>query len=188
VAGGIEDTSAEPSASRRVLRVFVSSTFKDMQAERDELVKRVFPALRELCDARGVAWAEVDLRWGITDEQVAEGRVLPICLEEIRNCRPYFIGLLGERYGWVPNELEPAWLQREPWLAQYPGRSVTELEIVHGVLADPLMASHAFFWVGTRRGRDPTTWSRAVMATSASASRTARGTEGADPHERTARA
>jgi 5-enolpyruvylshikimate-3-phosphate synthase len=24
------------------------------------------------------------------------------CLDEIRACRPFFIGLLGERYGWVP--------------------------------------------------------------------------------------
>ncbi|MBM4164524.1 MAG: DUF4062 domain-containing protein [Lentisphaerae bacterium] len=30
----------------RKVRVFVSSTFHDMQAERDALVKRVFPELR----------------------------------------------------------------------------------------------------------------------------------------------
>ena len=51
----------------RQIRVFVSSTFRDMQAEREELVKRVFPQLRKLCEARGVVWGEVDLRWGITD-------------------------------------------------------------------------------------------------------------------------
>jgi hypothetical protein len=31
----------------RVIRVFVSSTFRDMQAERDHLVRFVFPRLRE---------------------------------------------------------------------------------------------------------------------------------------------
>jgi len=36
-----------------VIRVFVSSTFADMHAEREELVKRVFPELRKLCEARG---------------------------------------------------------------------------------------------------------------------------------------
>lgn len=25
-----------------------------------------------------------------------------LCLDEIRACRPFCIGLLGERYGWVP--------------------------------------------------------------------------------------
>jgi tetratricopeptide (TPR) repeat protein len=130
--------------------VFISSTFRDMQAERDELVKRVFPRLRKLCEHRGVTWGEVDLRWGITDEQAAEGQVLPICLEEIRRCRPYFIGLLGERYGWVPEDVAPELVAREPWLEQQRGRSVTELEIVHGVLSDPTMAESSFFYL-----RDP---------------------------------
>jgi len=130
----------------RVIRVFVSSTFQDMHAERDELVKRVFPQLRKLCEQRGVTWGEVDLRWGITDEEKSEGKVLPICLEEIRRCRPYFIGLLGERYGWIPDEIPQELIEREPWLAEHREHSVTELEILHGVLNDPKMADHAFFY------------------------------------------
>lgn len=139
-------------AHDRSIRVFISSTFRDMQAERDELVKRVFPRLRKLCESRGVAWSEVDLRWGVTDEDRAEGRVLPICLAEIQQCRPYFIGLLGERYGWIPEEIPPAWIQQEPWLADCRDRSVTELEILHGVLNDPSMVGHAYFYL-----RAPTT-------------------------------
>jgi len=77
----------------RQIRVFISSTFRDMKRERDLLVKKVFPALRQKCAARYVAFNEVDLRWGITDEQAAEGKVLPVCLAEIEHCRPYFIGL-----------------------------------------------------------------------------------------------
>ena len=89
----------------RVIRVFVSSTFRDMQVERDELVLKIFPQLRRLCEERGVTWCEIDLRWGITEEQSQRGEVLSICLEEIRRCRPYFIGLLGERYGWIPDAI-----------------------------------------------------------------------------------
>ncbi len=121
-----------------------------MREEREELVKQVFPQLRKLCESRGVTWGEVDLRWGVTDEQQAEGKVLPVCLAEIRQCRPYFLGILGERYGWVPEELSGEVLEREPWLAQQAGRSVTELEILQGVLNDPEMAEHAFFYF-----RDP---------------------------------
>ena len=73
----------------RTIRVFISSTFRDMQKERDVLVKRIFPQLRKLCEERAVTWTEVDMRWGITDEQKAEGKVLPLCLEEIHRCRPY---------------------------------------------------------------------------------------------------
>lgn len=42
------------------MRVFVSSTFRDMQGERDVLVKRVFPELRRLCERRGCSFTEVD--------------------------------------------------------------------------------------------------------------------------------
>ena len=94
----------------RQIRVFISSTFRDMQFERDVLVKRVFPQLRKLCEERAVAWTEVDLRWGITEKESSEGKVLPLCLAEIERCRPYFIGLLGERYGWVP---EPGEISRD---------------------------------------------------------------------------
>jgi hypothetical protein len=47
--------------------VFLSSTFQDMQAERVELIGRVFPEIRERSEARGVNWGEVDLRWGLTE-------------------------------------------------------------------------------------------------------------------------
>jgi tetratricopeptide (TPR) repeat protein len=123
-----------------------------MKEDRDYLVKFTFPQLRKLCESRGVTWGEVDLRWGVTDEQAAEGNLLPICLEEIHRCRPYFIGLLGERYGWVPDTIPPELLEREAWLKDYlhDGKSVTEMEIFHGVLRDPEMAEHAFFYF-----RDP---------------------------------
>lgn len=127
-------------SDNREIRVFISSTFRDMQKERELLVKQVFPELRRVCDERFVSFTEVDLRWGITKEQQAEGKVLPICLEEIHTCRPYFIGILGERYGWIPN------------IQEHVGQrtSVTELEILHGVLRNKGMAGHAFFYF-----RDP---------------------------------
>ncbi len=139
-----------PVAQQRMIRVFVSSTFKDMHAEREELVKRVFPQLRKICEERGVTWGEVDLRWGITEEQAAEGEVLPICLEEIHRCRPYFIALLGQRYGWVPDEIPQELIEMQPWLTEHLESSVTELEILHGVLNNPDMANHAYFYL-----RDP---------------------------------
>ncbi|NTV47776.1 MAG: DUF4062 domain-containing protein, partial [Chlorobiales bacterium] len=144
--------NASPFANDRQIRVFISSTFRDMHEERDYLVTNVFPKLRKLCDSRGVTWGEVDLRWGVTDEAAAEGKVLPVCLEEINRCRPYFIGLLGERYGWVPESIQDELLEKEAWLQEafLEKKSVTELEIVHGVLNNPEMAEHAFFYF-----RDP---------------------------------
>jgi tetratricopeptide (TPR) repeat protein len=137
----------------RAIRLFISSTFLDLQAEREELIKRVFPELRANCELRGVSWGEVDLRWGITAAEAEEGRVLQVCLDEIDECRPFFMAILGERYGWVPETIDPELIQRHPWLAGLPGRSVTELEILHGALQSP--SSRALFYI-----RDPTWLSR----------------------------
>ncbi len=128
-----------------IVRVFVSSTFRDMQAERDELARLVFPELRRRCRARGIEFAAIDLRWGITATQAARGEVLEICLDEIDRCRPFFVGILGSRYGWIPDPPGADALGDHPWLARYPGASVTELEWRHGVLNDPGAAT-AFFY------------------------------------------
>ena len=66
----------------RFVRVFISSTFVDMQVERDILVRRTFPALRARLRARGIDVLEVDLRWGVRQEDVDNGKTLPICLPE----------------------------------------------------------------------------------------------------------
>ena len=88
-------------------RIFVSSTFSDMKAERNALQARVFPKIRELCRAHGYRFQAVDLRWGISGEAALDHRTLEICLEELRRCkrvtpRPNFLILLGGRYGWRP--------------------------------------------------------------------------------------
>jgi tetratricopeptide (TPR) repeat protein len=132
-----------------VARIFLSSTFRDFGEERELLAKRVFPALRKRLQERFVELVDVDLRWGITPEAAERGEVLPICLAEIDRSRPWFIGMLGERYGWVPpsDKYDPALIEQRPWLAEHQGgKSVTELEILHGVLNDPKMAGRAFFY------------------------------------------
>lgn len=140
--------TADDEDDDRSVRVFVSSTFLDMQIERDELVTKVFPALRAKYRARGVEVFEVDLRWGITREQQERGETLPTLLAEIDRCRPYFIGLLGDRYGWVP----PAAALTDKLKADYPsiaaaaGESVTAMEITYAVLTNLETAASALFF------------------------------------------
>jgi nephrocystin-3 len=133
----------------RTIRLFLSSTFRDFGEERDLLVKRVFPALRTRLRDRFVELVDVDLRWGVTVEEAERGEVLPICLAEIDRARPYFIGMLGERYGWVPppDGYAADLLERQPWLKKHQGgKSVTELEILHGVLNNRRMQGRAFLY------------------------------------------
>ena len=53
----------------RRVRLFISSTFRDMNAERDYLNTYVFPQVKDYCRRRYIDFIPVDLRWGITEEE-----------------------------------------------------------------------------------------------------------------------
>ena len=88
------------------LPVFVSSTFRDMDYERDLVNRVVMPTVNAELAAKGYD-AEVfavDLRWGIdVDDTLSraarERMTLEVCVNEVRRCHPLFVGLLGARYG-----------------------------------------------------------------------------------------
>ncbi|HNS50576.1 MAG TPA: DUF4062 domain-containing protein [Anaerolineae bacterium] len=93
--------------SGRTFRIFVSSTFSDLVAERNALQERVFPRLRELAVAHGCRLQAIDLRWGVSEEAALDQQTMKICVGEIERCRavsprPNFIVLLGDRFGWRP--------------------------------------------------------------------------------------
>jgi len=119
----------------RQVRVFISSTFGGMFDERKVLVDHVFPEIRRRCSERGIGFAEIDLRWGITNEQFEKAQVVPICLKQIDNCHPYFLGLLGEYYGSIiPPEHIKLVCQDYPWIEKgYLERSITELEMTYAL-------------------------------------------------------
>lgn len=138
-------------AQRSNVRIFISSTFRDMAGERDLLARRVFPKLRQFTEAQGMPLSEIDLRWGITSEEAAEGKVIELCLREIDACRPYFFAMLGERYGWIDPQAGERLAESFPHLMPFAGRSVTELEIRHGALgSQPARRDRCFFYL-----RDP---------------------------------
>lgn len=88
----------------KTVKIFLSSTFRDMNAERDVLIKQVVPRLNEGAERElGVRVREVDLRWGITEEQAKRGHVLELCLDGVEESKPYFVCMLGKRYGWMPS-------------------------------------------------------------------------------------
>ena len=135
----------------RTIRVFVSSTFRDMQAERDYLAKVIFPELRERCLKIQVHLVDIDLRWGVTEEEAEQGKVLGVILEEIDRSRPFFIGILGERYGFVPERMLEETQHEHPWLRNYSSCSLTALEILYGVFLKTDMAKRSFFYFRDNR-------------------------------------
>ena len=138
-------------AKPRVIKVFISSTFRDMNGERDYLNKFVFPRVHQYCAERRIEFYPIDLRWGIQERDSKSGLVISSCLEQIDNSRPFFIGILGSRYGWIPSKQEIAQLRtsvkkHKPWLLSKIDElaSITEIEIDYGALSNNNLA-HACF-------------------------------------------
>jgi len=131
----------------REARVFISSTFLDMHGERDILTRVVLPEIRERAKHRRVNVYEVDLRWGVTEEESQSGKSMELCLDEVSRCQ-FFVGMLGDRYGWAPERYEVPDHPRFAWLKNYPtGRSITELEMHYAALSNPEKATGAFFYL-----------------------------------------
>ena len=129
------------------VRVFISSTFKDMHAERDHLVTVVFPELRERCERLGLEFFDVDLRWGVPEKGVdgESANSWEYCRKWINEAKPFFVCLLGQRYGWEP---EPEQLKdpedRARQLEQK--RSITDME-VHHALENDVHSRRCYFYL-----------------------------------------
>lgn len=115
-------------------------------------MKHIFPKVRAACRERGIEFTEIDLLWGVTEEEASLGRVIRTCLEEIDRCYPYFIALIGDRYGWIPqlSEVQKDYhlIEQYPWIedASIDGLSLVEIEIMAGMLKAPKGATGAFVY------------------------------------------
>ena len=133
----------------RNIRIFVSSTFRDMNDERNYLMEVIFPELIRIARQRNINVSIIDLRWGITDEDALK-KLIDMCLSQIDSSRPHFIGIIGERYGYIPDSeiikkaTVPPLGEREKWTEKE--YSITHIEMDYGVLSRPGMARFAYFY------------------------------------------
>ncbi|XP_065421608.1 telomerase protein component 1 isoform X3 [Chrysemys picta bellii] len=138
-----------PRSRWRSIRVFISSPVRDMQGERDVVLRAVLPALRARAAPHHLALQEIDLRWGITEQEARQERQLELCLSEVARSQ-LFVGILGERYGYVPREYSLPDTPQYEWVKSYPrGRSITELEVMQFLSSrrDSGSAAQAFFYL-----------------------------------------
>ena len=105
-----------------------------MHAERDWLRNHVLPVLEERLRARQHHLETIDLRCGVdtasldaTSEHAREFQVLKVCLDEIERSRPFLIGLIGDRYGWLPPADRMAAAQEAGFDGPVADKSVIEL-------------------------------------------------------------
>lgn len=117
------------------ISIFVSSTFKDMMCERDILRRYVWPELSNYYNPKGIDVQLIDLRWGVVaednDSEASEKKILKCCIDTIDVCKPFIIGFLGHRYGWIPPKDDMSCLDKQ--VKTHP-LSVTHIEIDYGII------------------------------------------------------
>ena len=147
----------------KTFRVFISSTFADMHAERDYIREHAFRRLATELAQQGYGFMPVDLRGSTEDDSTeTERNVFHMCLRRVDDCRPRFLGLLGDRYGWIcyddsvemSESLEAERLRRivsdvsgETGLtvAEIKNRSMTHIEIYYAL--KQMSLSGCFFYL-----------------------------------------
>lgn len=126
--------------------------------ERDLLLTGAFARLDVRLRAHGLRLEVADLRGSEQECQQAEFEraVFKNCLDEVDNCKPRMVCLLGDRYGWVPYEegtqdTEMAYTARALCTRhglsskQISGKSITHLEVMYGLeVMDP---KKCFFFI-----------------------------------------
>uniref|UniRef100_M3Z351 Telomerase associated protein 1 n=1 Tax=Mustela putorius furo TaxID=9669 RepID=M3Z351_MUSPF len=144
------------------IRLFISSTFRDMHGERDLLLRSVLPALQARAAPHHISLHAIDLRWGITEEETRRNRQLEVCLGEVENSQ-LFVGILGSRYGYVPPNYNLPDHPHFRWAQRYPpGRSVTEMEVMQfldrGLRLQPSAPALIYFRDANFLSSVPDTW------------------------------
>jgi len=150
---------------RQQIKVFVSSTFKDMNEVRSHLAINVFPYTRKQFFRKGINFSWIDLRWGITNEEAQAGLVIPKCLQAINDC-DVFIGIIGDYYGTtlckadieslnISEEIKKQIIGYLDLTNNDGSISITEIEIFHGVLNNRRIQNACFFIKENKCIEDP---------------------------------
>ncbi|KAH8870836.1 NACHT domain- and WD repeat-containing protein 1 [Schistosoma japonicum] len=94
-----------PRMNSKSVRIFISSTFSDLNLERNVLMKHIYPKLKVYCREKyGFDFYAIDMRWGVPNVSQLDHLGPKTCYDEVEHCKflsvgPTFITVLGQRYG-----------------------------------------------------------------------------------------
>ncbi|NQT12380.1 MAG: NACHT domain-containing protein [Planctomycetes bacterium] len=132
--------------------VFVTSTLRDMPAEREWLRTSVFPELARRLGERHHQLEPIDLRRGVEADtperqESAELQALEVGLTELERAGGLQIVLVGDRYGWtVPEEHVRAAAEEAGFEVDAAGKSVFALEVEFGLRGSLGEGQQCFFY------------------------------------------
>ena len=92
---------------KRVVRVFISSTFTDTVFERNYTLEDVVPYLKKVGRERGCDIIFSEMRFGIRDDASEDNRTSELCMEELANYEQqsagvFYVLISTDKYGFRP--------------------------------------------------------------------------------------
>ena len=128
--------------------LFLSSTFNDMQKERDAFHQFIVPYINKFLSVYGQSIQLCDLRWGVdtseNNEEESTKKIINVCFDSIRTSDPFFVVMIGERYGWIP-PYEYTENIRD-FDIEYHNQSVTEMEIEYQTILSKDRENRAIYF------------------------------------------
>ena len=64
----------------------------DTFVERNTLMEKVYPKLKEYCQSIGYDFQVVDMRWGVRDEATDDHMTSELCMRELKACQQLSTG------------------------------------------------------------------------------------------------
>ncbi|GIW80301.1 MAG: hypothetical protein KatS3mg105_2108 [Gemmatales bacterium] len=135
------------TGAETIIRIYLCTSYADMQAERAFLHHFVFPKVAQKFLKKGFRLVIVDPCWGARSESEAEGPpTLERRFQAIEQCRPFFLGFVGSRENTIIEQIPFELGRKFPLIQHYSRSSQLQLEILLGAVRDPSRATHAFFY------------------------------------------
>jgi len=105
ITGNMKEMGKSPS--KRVVRVFISSTFTDTVFERNYVLEDVIPYLKDAGRERGFDVIFSEMRFGIRDDASEDNKTSELCMEELENCEKqsagvFYVLISTDKYGFRP--------------------------------------------------------------------------------------
>ena len=129
--------------------IFISSTFVDMQKERDLIRDKIHPKLDAFARGNGEIIRIEDLRWGIdTSEDSSIKNILNTCFDTILESNPLMLALIGDRYGTLVDieSIYSSMVNRTDSISDISPGSITELELRYALTLNPEQIPSLFFF------------------------------------------
>lgn len=139
-----------------MIKIFLSSTFREMAYERDEIAKTVVPFARKLAKEYKEYIEICDLRWGIDSDSIIN--TIKCCLKKIDPETDSVIAIIGNDIGTtVPITDELRELLKTFEIDSYVEAndiSITQLELEYGIFCKSNPIGRCYYKEGAEKGKN----------------------------------